>query len=254
VPKEKKTTKKSSKKVNKRLPDDMLKAMSRASLEDESSTLMRMANSAISQSKEIVLRITDYFDAPLVDAKPYFQWYYNNQQQVITAANSATPYCALREAWIYAMAKFNVDTTQSLVGVMTSVPALTSVSADTYCAADPQMTILTPTSVSKWVCVGHYKANKLFAGELFPQVGPKGQQCVFAGCVVEPDTYTAVVTKNVLQFKVVIKVACGLDTFTNFEYGVDSAADVSGMSDATVFPTLTAQRAAIECLGMSNIA
>jgi len=221
-------------------------------VEENATSNTRVMNSSLSQSKEIVCRITDYFDAPEDATKVFFQWYYNNSQQLITATGSATPVCKLREAWLYALPKFSVDTATSSIGVLSSVPSIMGPDGK-HVAANPQLKILAPSANSRWVCVNHYKPDKLFTGGLLPQIGPAGQQCVFAGTCTDPDTMVSLVTPKTVQLKIVIKVAGGLDPFTNFEYALDHTAGSSGLADATVYPTITEQRTAIEILGMSNV-
>lgn len=198
--------------------------------------------------------MTDYFDIG-EKANPYWYWSYETSQEVFQSGTASTdPFVKLISAKCYALAKFNPNVSQNTsILVLTTTPAFPGSQNADGVAANPRTTVITPNPQTKWVMVGSYKSKQLFSGGLVPQVSNAGNQVVFAGTLLDPDTMEGFTTDNYVQMKIELKFAVGLDPITNFKYAFSR----NDVASTLAFPTqvaTTAQKVVMQVTGMGDIA
>jgi hypothetical protein len=188
---------------------------------DKPSTLTSWASAGNASTKEIVFKITDYFDN--IDSPPdtgaptpnYIQYYFDQDQSLIGTPNSGGAGEAVRilKAEFYALTpsvalSSQFGTQSGSPVVLFSVPCR-NVAAH-YLASSQKSTFIPARSDSKWVHIGTY-SNAIFErSDLIPTYSTtaSGNQCLGAIATVNPDTFG--IAPYLLQFKVVITASQAL--------------------------------------------
>lgn len=186
-------------------------------------------------AKELVIEYVDFFDYdPGADptTAPFKQYKFNpNFNNLVNPAlnNPTENISRVNSVTLWALPQFAVSTVESSVAVDFGVP-VHSVS-DAILTATPSLevdilrgtasqksTLLTPTSVSDWVKVGHWSYDKLFAVSNYnPVYDSLGNQCLFTFTVVKPDN--GVASAQGVQFMVEIEASQTLPPMSGIEVG-----------------------------------
>jgi hypothetical protein len=222
----------------------------------ENETLKALsASGGISSTKEIRMMFTDYFDTSDDAAAGYFQWVWTASQSVFTGG-SGVPTGGFIPSYVlgadlYALPKFSLDSVDSSILVVTSVPVIAGASALTACGA-VQSTLILPTSVQKWVKVGSWRASQLFdTSEFLPAIESEtGNQPIFSGVCLNPDTL-AVAASNV-QMKIVLHLAQALPPVVKMGYGVTNTANAACLHSPIGGIATTAKDCLVQVTGVAN--
>jgi hypothetical protein len=145
---------------------------------------------------EIRFSVVDYFDSSDDANAPYFQYNINSTASIVSNG-TANPLDGLVPfvrrfigADIWALPKFDLDTSGSAHMVLTTVPTATGTDESAPgTSSNVQSTMVIPRTDSRWVKVGSWRAKKLFADTtILPAQNPSGDVAIFAGVVLNPDS------------------------------------------------------------------
>jgi len=173
-------------------------------------TLSGFSDSGVGSTREILYRITDYFDSADGTNGSVEYWYRLDNNFADSSPNiPQASYQKIHSVELYALPRFSVDTAASPVVVLFGVPIMSSVTGTSRNSAQ-RSTLLTPSSVSTWQKVGGWSASVLLSDtqqslSVQSNTGGFDFACLAACTVVDPDDYTAI-TDNGVQFKMVISV------------------------------------------------
>ena len=168
-----------------------------------------------SATREIVYTVTDFFDSTGDETLQYqqIQMSMENPLGMLHAQGTPTPFGRVEKFDLYALPRsVNAAVASSTLAVLFGLPVVGgSVPSDETTAgneakgtAATRTTILTPTSVSDWVHVGHWdrKTLELSSQSLQAQ---QGMTVLGAMTVVDPDKWTPVTSKIQYMAKTTIR-------------------------------------------------
>jgi len=188
-------------------------------LETRDSDVIRALTSsgnAMSQ-KEVRFCYTDFFDTSSDVAAPYFCHTFSTVGSLI-AGDANNPSRRIIGADLWAMPKFDLDTSSSALLFLSTVPTNPGGNDSAPgTAANIQNTLLLPKADSRWVKVGRWRAKTLFADStVAPSISSNGDQAIFSGVVLNPDTLLAV--GSPLQCKVEVHFAESVPSTADLKY------------------------------------
>jgi hypothetical protein len=212
-----------------------------------------------SSTKEILFRYTSYFNSQDQAATGNSGVYYfrTDQDFIENAASSGSPVMKVESVSLYALPAFGLDTTSSPVMVLFGVP-VRSMDGTFIRNAAQQSTLLLPTSVSQWVKVGGWTADKLFEDSTLQPATVSNTTFSFAAlfqwAAVNPDTFDVLpaVIGSGVQFKLVVTVSQTLNVSQNVNAWIEYAAAPDWDSILTTAPTTENYPSQIEALKLSS--
>jgi len=184
--------------------------------ESEVIQALMSSGSAMSQ-KEIRFCYTDFFDTSNDVAAPYFCHTFSTVGSLI-AGDSNNPSRRIIGADLWAMPKFDLDTSKGAFLFLSTVPSNPGGNDSAPgIASNVQNTLLLPKADSRWVKVGSWRSKTLFADStVAPAVNSQGDQAIFSGVVLDPDTLSAAGVP--LQCKVDIYFAESVPSTADLKY------------------------------------
>jgi hypothetical protein len=184
--------------------------------------------------KEVTFRVTDFFDSTGDVDFPIQQYQYSLNQTFFdpgpdlgTAAISR-----VKSFHLYALPQFELTTDTSSVLATYALPVNTDGINGTACQ---QATLLTPTSVSDWVPIGSWYANKVFGNSnITMAVNASGSQVLGAIAFANPDDGLPFTGK--IQMMARFEVAQTLPPLTLVQGSVPSSNAILSWSSPTNSP------------------
>jgi len=159
----------------------------------ESEVIQALVSSGSPMSqKEVRFCYTDFFDTSADVAAPYFCHTFSTVGSLI-AGDTNNPSRRIIGADLWAMPRFDLDTSTSAFLFLTTVPSNPGGNDSAPgIAANIQNTLLLPKSDSQWVQVGKWRSKTLYADStVAPAVNSNGDQALFSGIVLNPDSLAA---------------------------------------------------------------
>lgn len=213
-----------------------------------------------SSTKEILFRYTTYFNSLDQAATGNSGVYYfrTDQDFIENASSAGSPVMKVESLTLYALPGFGLNTASSPAMVLFGVP-VRSMDGTVVRNAAQQSTMLLPTSVSQWVRVGGWTADKLFADATLQPATVSSATLSFAAlcqwAVVDPDTFTSITGPDFtegIQFKLVVTVSQTLNVSQNVNAHIEYSADPDWDSILTAAPSTQLFPSQIEALKLSS--
>ncbi len=190
------------------------------------SVLSGWSSNPSSSTKELHITYTDYFDTTGLIDFAYQQFVFDPSfSPMISQSDTVSPFnlCKVTSVKLYALPRFNVDTSASSVLFVFGLPVI---SGDLDTCAAQQSTLLTPTTTSKWVVVGSWTANKIFKdSNVTPALDNKGNTALGSWVLLDPDTLSP--STKVVQCRIEFKVSQTIPQVTQASYSIPTSDDAS---------------------------
>jgi len=211
-------------------------------------------------TKEILFRYTSYFNSLDQAATGNSGVYYfrTDQNFIENAASTGSPVMKVESVALYALPGFGLNTAASPAMVLFGVP-VRSMDGTFIRNCAQQSTMLLPTSVSQWVKVGGWTADKLFGDSTLQPATVSNTTFSFAAlcqwAVVNPDTFESISGATFtegIQLKLVVTVSQTLDVSQNVNAWIEYAADPDWDSILATAPSTENYPSQIEALKLSS--
>jgi len=218
-------------------------------------TLAGFSTQGSEATKEILFRVTDFFDSSDETNGSGQYWYRLDNTFFRDTGATEALYQDIHSVDLYAIPRFSIDTAASPVIVLFGVPVASQIAGTVRNAAQCS-TLLMPSSVSKWQKVGSWSASRLLNDATQSLVveqntGGFDFACLGMFSVVDPDDYSVITTGGV-QFKIVIRVRQSLPLNDTLNVAVERSVLPTWGNPGT--PGLTFDEPVqIEALALTNV-
>jgi len=200
------------------------------------------AGASASSQREIVFKVTDYFDTPAQTSSPFLSYSWEPQSFLTDVEQGEAPLVRILSVKWYALPRFSLESDKSSVMVLFGLPVR---QGDKNACSCQKSTLLVPRADASWICVGSWNSSHVFKDSIVtPQTSVLDSEDnslavlpLGSFCVVEPDTMSPVATA--IQLRVDVTVAQTLPLITRVKGATKTSASQQWDSiEAPVFAEL----------------